>query len=104
MASETSERPLTDEERAIKVSIATVASFLGPPTNRYRAGEQIPVVITMINTSPAAVYTCLSADLYQDLPKLPHDGEVVPYMNWQSYERTNAQRDHACENENLPEP
>ncbi|HEY2961196.1 MAG TPA: hypothetical protein VGJ37_02200 [Pyrinomonadaceae bacterium] len=101
---ETSVRPLTPEERAIKVTIATVSSFLGPPTNRYRVGEQIPITITMTNTSPATVYTCISSDLYQDLPKLMRDGKVVPYMNWQSYERLNAQRDHTCENENLPEP
>lgn len=92
------------EEQAIKITIATVASFFGPPTSRYKVGDQIPVTITMTNTSNSTVSTCISSDLYQDLPKLTKDGKVVPYMNWQSYERLNAQRNHTCENENLPEP
>src|SRR5262249_8472780 len=69
-ALETADRPLTAEERAIKVTIASVSSFLGPPTNRYRVGDQIPITITMTNTSPATIYTCLSSDLYQDVPQL----------------------------------
>ena len=100
----TDDRPLTPEERAIKITIATVSSFFGPPTNRYKAGDRIPVTITMTNTSKDTVSTCVSSDLYQDLPKLTRDGKEVPYMNWQSYERTNAQRNHICEEENLPEP
>jgi hypothetical protein len=96
-------RPVTAEKSAIKVTIATVASSLGPPTDHYKAGDQIPVTITMTNTSPAEVSTCVSSDLYQDLPKLTRDGKEVPYMNWQSYERLNAARNHVCENENLPE-
>lgn len=98
-ALETDNRALTPQERAINVTIASVSSFLGPPTNRYRVGDQIPITITMTNTSPSTVYTCLSSDIYQDLPKLTRDGKVVPYMNWQSYERLNAQRDNACHNE-----
>ena len=101
---QTANRPLTPEERAIKVTIATVASFFGPPTTRYKVGDQIPVTITMTNTSKSILSTCVSSDLYQDLPKLTRDGKEVPYMNWQSYERVNAQRNHVCENENLPEP
>lgn len=97
---ETDNRPLTPAERAVKVTIASVSSFLGPPTNRYQAGDQIPIVITMTNTSPQTIYTCLSSDIYQDVPKLTRDGKVVPYMNWQSYQRVNAQRDNACHNDN----
>jgi hypothetical protein len=105
-ALETNDRALTPEERAIRVTIASVSSFLGPPTNHYRVGDQIPITITMTNTSPSTVYTCLSSDIYQDVPKLTRDGQVVPYMNWQSYERLNAQRDNACHNEdeNIKEP
>jgi len=88
----------------IKVTIATTDGFLGPPVTRYKVGEQIPVTITMTNTSPDAVYTCISSDLYQDLPKLTRDGRVVPYMNFQSYETVDATRNHTCEEENLPEP
>jgi hypothetical protein len=69
-----------------------------------RVGEQIPITITMTNTSASPVTACISSDLYQDLPKLTRDGEVVPYMKWQSYERLNAQRSHTCKDENQPEP
>jgi hypothetical protein len=86
------------------VTIATTDGFLGAPATHYKVGEQIPVTITMTNTSKDAVYTCISSDLYQDLPKLTRDGKVVPYMNWQSYETMNAKRNHMCEEENLPEP
>ena len=88
----------------IKVTIATTDGFLGPPATRYKVGEQIPVTITMTNTSKDAMYTCISSDLYQDLPTLTREGKVVPYMNWQSYETMNAKRNHMCEEENLPEP
>src|SRR5262245_28027334 len=70
----------------IKVSISTTNGFLGPPANRYKVGEQIPVTITMTNTTNEPVYTCISSDVYQDVPKLTRDGKPVPYMNWQSYE------------------
>ena len=103
-SSQTTARSLTPEERAVKITIATVASFFGPPTNHYKVGDQIPITITMTNTSGTAVSTCISADLYQNLPKLTKDGKVIPYMGWQSYERLNAQRDRVCENDNLPEP
>lgn len=89
---------------AIKVTIATTNGFLGPPANRFKVGEQIPVTITMTNTSRDAVYTCISSDVYQDVPKLTRDGKLVPYMNWQSYELLNTKRNHVCEQENLPEP
>ena len=98
------DRALTPQERAIKVTIATSDGFLGPPAARYKVGEQIPVTITMTNMSTDALYTCISSDVYQDLPKLTRDGKVVPYANFQSYETVNAKRNHVCEEENLPEP
>jgi hypothetical protein len=88
----------------IKVSIATTDGFLGPPANRYKVGEQIPITITMTNTSTEPLYTCISSDVYQDVPKLTRDGKLVPYMKWQSYELLNTKRNHVCEQENLPEP
>ena len=92
------------DPNAIKVTIATTDGFLGPPANRFKVGEQIPVTITMTNTSREPVYTCISSDVYQDVPKLTRDGKLVPYMNWQSYELLNTKRNHVCEQENLPEP
>jgi hypothetical protein len=99
-----SERDLTPEERAIKVTIATTDGFLGPAATHYKVGEQIPVTITMTNTSKVAQYTCISSDVYQDQPKLTRDGKLVPYANFQSYETVNAKRNQVCEKENLPEP
>lgn len=93
----------TSDVNAIKVTIATTNGFLGPPANRFKVGEQIPVTITMTNTSNQPVYTCISSDVYQDVPKLTRDGKLVPYMNWQSYELLNTKRNHVCEQENLPE-
>lgn len=98
------ETVLTPAEQSIKVTIATTNGFLGPPLTRYKVGEEIPVTITMTNTSKDAMYTCISSDVYQDLPTLTRDGKVVPYMNWQSYETKNVKRNHICEEENLPEP
>ena len=91
-------------EPVIKVTITTVGDFLGPPTSRYKVGDQIPVLITMTNTSTTALSVCISSDLYQNLPKLTKDGVVVPYLQWQSYERVNAQKNQTCKEENLPEP
>ena len=100
----TTERQLTPEERAVKVTITTTQGFLGPAATRYKVGEQIPVNITMTNTSTEPVYTCISSDLYQDLPRLTRDGKAVPLMNWQSYETLYAKRNRICQEENLPEP
>lgn len=94
---------LAPPEGAIKVTIATASSLLGPSTDHYQVGDQIPVTITMTNTSAQPLNACISSDLYQNLPKLTKDGELVPYMKWQSYERENARRNHTCELVNLPE-
>jgi hypothetical protein len=88
----------------IKVTIATTDGFLGQPATRFKVGDEIPVTITMTNTSKEPVYTCISSDVYQDLPKLTRDGKVVPYTNAQSYETVNAKLNHTCDEENLPEP
>lgn len=88
----------------VRITIATTNGFLGPPATRYKIGEQIPVTITMTNKSKDALYTCISSDVYQDLPKLTRDGKVVPYANSLSDETVNAKRNHVCEEENLPEP
>ncbi len=101
---QTTDRPLTPQERAIKVTIATTGGFLGQPARRYKVGEEIPVSITMTNTSATPVQTCISGDVYQDVPKLTRDGKVVPYMKDQSWEVLYAKHNQVCEQENLPEP
>lgn len=91
-------------KQAIKVTIATTDGFLGQPAKRYKVGEQIPVSITMTNNSKEPLYTCISSDVYQDVPKLTRDGNTIPYLNWQSYETRYAESDRMCQKENLPEP
>ena len=98
-----SQRELSDQERAIKITIATVDPIMGLPTNRYRSGEQVPITITMTNTTPQPLYACVSSDFYQDLPKLTRDGEVLPFMTSQSSDLKNAQEEQTCQRENLPE-
>ena len=93
----------TNQTPPIKVTIATTAGFLGQPNSRFKVGEQIPVSITMTNTSAQQLYTCVSSDLYQDRPKLTRDGKVVPYMNAASYEERYARRNQVCKQENIPE-
>jgi hypothetical protein len=97
------QRALTPQERAIKVTIATTAGFLGQPANRYRVGEQIPVSITMTNSSTEPFDTCISSDIYQDRPRLTRDGKVIPYLKAQSYEASYARHNQVCNEENLPE-
>ncbi|HZE71544.1 MAG TPA: hypothetical protein VE135_18725 [Pyrinomonadaceae bacterium] len=100
---QTAEKASPAPESVVKITIATVGSFFGPPTDHYRAGDRIIIAITMTNTSTAPLEACISSELYQDLPKLTKSGELVPYMQWQSYERLNAQRNNTCEDEDLPE-
>jgi hypothetical protein len=101
---QTSVKALAPPDGAIKVTIATASNLLGPATDHYKVGDQIPVNITMTNTSEHQLNACVSSDLYQNLPKLTKDGELLPYMKWQSSERVIAQRNHTCEEVNLPEP
>jgi hypothetical protein len=103
LQAQTTEKASTAPESPVKITIATVGSFFGPPTDHYKAGDRIIIAITMANTSTAPLEACISSELYQDLPKLTKGGEPVPYMKWQSYERLNAQRNNTCEDEDLPE-
>ena len=98
------EQPATREGNSgIRVTIASVGPMLGPPTARYHVGEQIPITIQLTNTSKDQVYSCVSGDLYQDVPRLTKNGELVPYMTWQTYLVKTADKDRTCENEGLPD-
>jgi len=92
-----------DRNSALKVTIATVGPLLGPPTNRYRLGEQVLVVIRMTNTSSEQTYVSVSSDLYQDRPKLTKNGQVLPYTKWQTYLLSNTSKDQTCRHEGMPE-
>src|SRR5258708_22926310 len=90
-------------QSAIKVTITTVGPMLGPPTDRYKVGEQIPVTIELTNTLNQPAYACVSGDLYQDLPTLTKKGDVLPYTKWQSTLLRNDKEDRTCETYDLPE-
>ena len=92
-----------NHERAIKVTIASTGPMLGPPTTRYRVGEQIPIAITMTNTSSQPLYACVSADLYEDTPSLTRNGRLVPFAKSQSSNLETAQKEQTCQHEDLPE-
>ena len=98
------EAALMPQEQAIKVTIATVGNPMSSSVDHYRVGDQIPVTISMTNTSASPLSICISSDLYQNLPKLTKDGRPVPYMKWQSDERLSSQRDNTCKEDNFPEP
>jgi len=101
--SQISEKTFHNQASAIQLTIATVGPMFGPPTNRYRVGEQMPIALDMTNTSSQPSYVCVSSDLYQDLPQLTKDGRLVPYAKWQSDQLLNAQKDQTCQHEDLPE-
>ena len=91
-------------QNSIKLTIATAGPLLDPPTDKFEVGEQIPITITLTNTSSQPVYTCVSGDFYQDIPRLTRDGKVVPVTDWQTKELKKAQQDRTCQRENLAEP
>lgn len=97
-------RALTEQERAIKVSITTGGSLFGPLKTLYRVGQRVPVSITMTNTSDQAVQVCLTGTLYQDRPNLFKDGQIVPYLQLQSVMLKSSEKDQTCLKGGLPEP
>jgi hypothetical protein len=95
---------LSDEGRAIRVTIMTGGGLFGPAKDRYKVGEQVPVTITITNTSTQPIYVCDSSTVYQDLPKLVKDGQIVSYLKWQSFLLADAKKNNTCQQEDLPEP
>ena len=95
---------LNDNSPPVRVSIMTGGGLFGPAKDSYKVGEQVPVTITMINTSTEPIYVCDSSTLYQDLPKLVKDGRTLPYLKWQSFELADSKKNNTCQDEDLPEP
>jgi hypothetical protein len=87
----------------IKVTIQTAKNALNSITDRFRAGDQILVPITMTNTSTNPVAVCDSSDIYQDMPTLKKNGTIVPIMNWQSRVERILEHDETCERLNVPD-
>jgi len=94
---------IVNRESPISVTIATGGGLFGPSKDRYRVDEEIPVTITMTNTSNQPEYACITGPLYQDLPRLTKGDRLVPYMAWQSYELSTAEKNGTCLEESLPE-
>ncbi|HEV7398084.1 MAG TPA: hypothetical protein VGN86_16350 [Pyrinomonadaceae bacterium] len=94
--------PAPGDQSAIHLAIATVDPLLAP-TDHYRVGEQVIVTIGMTNTSQQASFVCLSSDLYQDLPILKKNGNLLPYTKWQTDILSNLKRDETCRRDDLPE-
>jgi len=92
-----------EDRQPIKVTIATVNPLLNARTQSYRFGQQIPVAINLTNTTNNPVYSCLSGDIYQDLPRLKRNGQLVSYTDWQRYLMQTAAKDQTCEKEDIPD-
>jgi hypothetical protein len=98
-----SEDRLMDQQQAIRVTITTGGGLFGPPRDRFEVGEQVPITITMTNTSSQPAYACVTSPMYQDLPQLTKGGNVFSYTKWQSYEMQRAEENATCRNKSLPE-
>jgi hypothetical protein len=98
------QRELTQQERAIKVEIASINDALSSPKDRYKVGEKIPITISLTNTSSQPVSVCVSSDLYQDRPTLTKDNKLVPIMQFQSDDVRSARLDQTCQQLDMPEP
>src|SRR3977135_2522125 len=98
-----SDNALNNQANPVQLTIATVGPMLGPPTDHYQVGEQMPITISMTNTSNQPSYACVSSDLFQDLPTLTKDGQTLPYTKWQSDVLRTAERDQPCQHDGLPE-
>jgi len=93
----------TNQSAPIRVTINSVSPMLGPPQTRYRVGEQIPINIELTNISNQPVYSCVSGDVYQDLPRLTKNGRLLPYTKWQAYVMHTVRQDETCLHEDLPD-
>jgi len=100
-------QPKGVQQGAGKVSITTGGGLFGPVRERFRAGESIPVVISMTNEGGEPIYVCDSSTIYQDRPRLLKDGRPLPYEDGQRGMMAADERDRTCKNLdedlNLPE-
>lgn len=64
----------------IKVTITTGGGMYGPVKSRFEVGEDIPVTISMTNTSDKPAKYCMSTSLFQNRPQLKSDGQLLPYL------------------------
>ena len=94
---------VVNHEQPITVTIVTGGGLFGPSKDRFQIGEEIPVTITMTNTTNQPESTCITGPLYQTLPRLTKGGRLIPYTGWQSYELLKAEENKTCPDVSLPE-
>src|SRR5215213_5194702 len=91
-------QPKGVQQDAGEVSMTTGGGLFGPVRERFRAGESIPVVISMTNEGGEPIYVCDSSTIYQDRPRLLKDGRPLPYEGVQKTMMQTSERDKTCEN------
>jgi hypothetical protein len=82
----------------LKMTITTGGGLFGPPKESYRAGQRIPVAISMTNSGDQPVYVCDTSTLYQDRPRLLKDGKPLPYEAVQEKMMESSLKDKTCKN------
>lgn len=81
----------------------TAGTEIGESKDQFKVGDTILITLTMTNTSVEPVNVCLSSNLYQNLPRLTKDGQLIPIMKWTSSVRQIATHDQTCKDINLPQ-
>jgi hypothetical protein len=94
--------PQTKPQPPMQLTI-TAGTEIGQATDRFKVGDPILVTLTMTNMATAPQNVCLSSNLYQNLPTLTKDGQLVPIAKWTSSVRQIAKHDETCKDINLPE-
>jgi hypothetical protein len=94
--------PQTKPQPTMQLTI-TAGTEIGQSTDRFKVGDPILVTLTMTNMATAPQSVCLSSNLYQNLPTLTKDGQLVPIAKWTSSVRQIAKHDETCKDINLPE-
>ena len=64
----------------IKVTIATGGGLFGLMKDKFKVGEEIPVVVSMTNTGDEPAKYCISTTVIQNRPQLERDGQPLPYL------------------------
>ena len=82
----------------VKVTIATGGGPYGPAKDKFKVGEEIPVVVTMTNTGDAPAKYCLSTTVIQNRPQLERDGQPLPYLTNLPQRVDNETATERCEN------
>jgi hypothetical protein len=96
---------LTEQQlHAIKVTIMTGGGLVGPAKTQFHVGERVPIVITMLNTSKEPLQVCVTGTMYQDLPELSKDGQVIPVNDDKLKILKSLETDKTCERFGVPSP